>query len=227
VFGDSVASRDHHTALRSDVVERVNVGRVAATLVKLQSGKDEVAFTLHVSPTAFTTAGIQTREWLQLLGFTENMGWKFTGGHQCFSREVPERYDLQRFATAFNDGFARLEKANGDFEACGFWLPFRRQLSGRGLAFRQTLSGDGHMVVDGKTMKSTEDDNFRYALTFVDTGRDKGFVTHYFSGVMPKMRQRSICIKRICAACVRSAPDIQRVSTRWVASSVGTASVTR
>jgi hypothetical protein len=35
------------------------------------------------------------------------------------------------------------------------------------------------MVVDGKIMKSTEDDNFRYVLTFVNTGRDKGFVTHY------------------------------------------------
>ena len=57
-------SRDHHTALRSDVVERVNAGRVAAVLVKLQSGKNDVAFTLHVNPTSFTTAGVQTREWL-------------------------------------------------------------------------------------------------------------------------------------------------------------------
>jgi hypothetical protein len=177
--GDSVASRDHHTALRSDVVERVNAGRVGAALVKLQSGKDDVGFTLHVNPTSFTTAGIQTREWLQLLGFAENAGCKFTGSHQCFSRDVPEGYDLRTFAAAFNDGFSRLEKANGDFEACGFWLPFRRQLSGRAQAFRQPLSGDGHMVVDGKTMKSTEDDNFRYVLTFVNTGSAKGFVTHY------------------------------------------------
>jgi len=44
-----VPSRDHHTALRSDVVERVNAGRVAVTLVKPQSGKDDVAFTLHVN----------------------------------------------------------------------------------------------------------------------------------------------------------------------------------
>ncbi len=146
-------SRDHHTALRSDVVERVNAGRVAAALVKLQSGKDDVVFTLHVNPTSFATAGIQTREWLQLLGF----GCKFTGGHQCFSREVPEGYDLHGFATSFNDGFTRLEKANGDFEACGFWLPFRRQLSDRAQAYRQPLSGDGHMVVDGETMKSTEE----------------------------------------------------------------------
>ena len=50
--GDTVASRDHHTALRSDVVERVNAGRVAVALVKLQSGKDDVAFTLHVNPTS-------------------------------------------------------------------------------------------------------------------------------------------------------------------------------
>jgi TIR domain len=174
-----VARSDHHTALRSDVVERVNAGRVAVALVKLQSGKDDVAFTLHVNPTSFTTAGIQTREWLQSLGFSENSGCKFTGGLQCISREVPESFDLDNFATAFNDGFTRLEKANGDFEACGFWLPFRRQLSARASAYRQPLAGDGHMVVDGKTMKTTEDDNFRYVFTFVNTGGDKGFVTHY------------------------------------------------
>jgi hypothetical protein len=174
-----VPSKDHHTALRSNVVGRVNAGRVSVALVKLQSGKDDVAFTLHVSPTSFTTAGIQTREWLKLLGFAENAACKFTDGHQCFSKEVPEGYDLQNFATAFSDGYTRLEKANADFEACGFWLPFRRELSDRARAYRQTLSGDGHMVVDGKTMKSIEDDNFRYVLTFVNTGRDKGFVSHY------------------------------------------------
>ncbi|MCP2213959.1 UNVERIFIED_ORG: hypothetical protein J2R93_008371 [Bradyrhizobium japonicum] len=177
--GDSVPSRDHHTALRSDVVERVNAGRIAVALVRLQSGKNDVAFTLHVTPTSFTTAGVSAPEWLRLLGFSENAGCGFTDGLQCFSREVPEGYDLQNFATAFNDGFARLEKANGDFEACGFWLPFRRQLSDRAGAYRQPLSGDGHMVIEGKTMKTTEDDNFRYLFNFVNTGRDKGFVTHY------------------------------------------------
>jgi TIR domain len=179
MLGDSVASRDYHTALRSEVLDRVNAGRVEAALVKLQWGKDDLAFTLHVNPTSFTTSGIQTREWLLLLGFEENAGCKFTDGRQCFSRAVPERYDLQKFATAFNDGFSRLEKANADFEACGFWLPFRRPLSARAQAFRQPLGGDGHMVVDSKPMKSTADENFRYVLTFVNTGGGKGFVTHY------------------------------------------------
>lgn len=113
-------SRDHHTALRSDVVERVSAGRVAAVLVKLQSGKNDVAITLHVNPTSFTTAGVQTREWLQMLEFTENAGCGFSGGLHCFSREVSEGYDLRNFATAFNDGFTRLDKATGDFEACNF-----------------------------------------------------------------------------------------------------------
>jgi TIR domain len=97
-----------------------------------------------------------------------------------FQQGSAGRIHLQNFATAFNDGFTRLEKATADFEACGFWLPFRRQLSPRAQAYREPLSGDGHMVVDRKDMKTSEDDNFRYVFTFVETGRDKGFVTHYF-----------------------------------------------
>ncbi|WP_407121155.1 TIR domain-containing protein [Bradyrhizobium sp. STM 3561] len=197
-------TRDHHSALRSDVVERVNAGRVAVALVKLQSGKDDVVFTLHVN-----TAGIQTREWLQLLGFRENAGCGFIGGLQCFSREVPEGYDLQNFATAFNDGFARLAKATGDFEACGFWLPFRRELSSRAQLYREPLSGDGHMVFDRKDMKTSEDDSFRYVFTFVNTGRDKGFVTHYIPRHPPLSSEVSAVFAYLGLKTYRECPEAE------------------
>jgi hypothetical protein len=99
------AAKDHHTALRSEVLGRINAGYIEIVLAKLQSGKDDVAFTLHVNPSAFTSGGLQTTDWLQFLGFKTNAQCQFVNARQCFSKEVPKGYDLQRFATAFNEGF--------------------------------------------------------------------------------------------------------------------------
>lgn len=38
-------TRDHHTALKSEVVEKVNAGYVEIVLAKLQWSKDEKAYT--------------------------------------------------------------------------------------------------------------------------------------------------------------------------------------
>jgi hypothetical protein len=169
-----VAAKDHHTALRTEVLGKINAGYVEIALVKLQWGKQDVAFTLHVSTSVTSSA-----DWLRLLGFRENAQCQFSNARQCFSKEVPERYDLQEFATAFNEGYGYLRKAEEGFQACGFWLPGGRQLSARGRAFRQELSGDGHTVMTSNPTKVSEDDKFLYRLSFVSTDREKGFVTHY------------------------------------------------
>jgi hypothetical protein len=174
-----VAAKDHHKALRTEVLGKTNTGYIEIVLAKLQWGKDDVAFTLHVSSSAFTSAGLQTIDWLRFLGFKENKQCQFSGARRCFSKEVAEGYDLQRFATAFNDGFGQLQKAEEGLQACGFWLPGGRQLSARGMAFRLQLSGDGHTAMSTKPMNASEDDKFLYKFTFIDTGREKGFVTHY------------------------------------------------
>src|SRR5262249_23127057 len=166
---EHVAAKDNHTALRTEVLDKINAGYVEIVLAKLQWGKDDVAFTLHVNPSAFTSAGLQTTDWLRLLGFTENAQCQFTNARRCFSKEVPEGYNLQRFATAFNEGFGQLQKAEEGLQACGIWLPGGRQLSARGRAYRQELGGDGHTAMITKTMNSSEDDKFRYKFTFIDT----------------------------------------------------------
>ena len=97
-----MAAKDHHTALRSEVLRNICAGYVEIVLAKLQSGKNDVAFTLHVNPGAFTSRGIQTTDWLRFLGFKENAQCQFSSAGRCFSKGVPEAYDLQRFATAFN-----------------------------------------------------------------------------------------------------------------------------
>lgn len=68
-----------------------------------------IAFTLHVNPSASTSAGLQTTDWLRFLGFKENKQCQFSNARRCFSKEVPEGYDLQRFASAFNEGFGQLQ----------------------------------------------------------------------------------------------------------------------
>jgi len=174
-----VAAKDHHTALRTEVLNRINAGYIEIILAKLQSGKEDVAFTLHVNPSAFTSAGLQTTDWLRLLGFRENTQCQFSNARRCFSKDVPEGYDLQRFGTAFNEGFGQLRKAEEGLQACGIVLPQGRQQSARARTFRQELSGDGHTAMSTRPMKTSEDDKFRYKFTFIDTGRNKGFVTHY------------------------------------------------
>jgi hypothetical protein len=118
-----VAAKDHHTALRSEVLGRINAGYVEIVLAKLQSGKADVAFTLHVNPSAFTSGGLQTTDWLRFLGFKENAQCQFANARQCFSKEVPEGYDLQRFATASNEGFGQLQKAERVSRLAAFGYP--------------------------------------------------------------------------------------------------------
>lgn len=175
-----MANGDHHTALRSEIQGKLNAGHMEIVLAKLQSGKDDIAFTLHVGSSMVTYGGdLQTTDWLRALGFQENGSCQFTNARQCFSKIVSERYDLQRFATAISEGFGQLQKADEGFRACGFWLPLARQLSPQAQAFRQELSGNGHEAMSTKEMNSSQDDKFAYKFTFVDTGQEKGFVTHY------------------------------------------------
>jgi hypothetical protein len=174
-----MAARDHHTALRSEVVTRVNAGYVEIVFAKLQWGKDEAAFTLHVNPSAFTSSGLQLTDWLAYLGFRRNEQCQFSNARQCWSKEVAEGFSVQEFAAAFNEGFSQLQKAEDGLQACGFWLPRGPELSARARAYRAELAGDGHTAMSIKPMKTSQDDKFLYHFTFIETNREKGFVTHY------------------------------------------------
>jgi TIR domain len=181
-----MAARDHHTALRSARVTEVNAGYIQIVLAKLQWSKDEIAFTLHVNPSSFTSGGLQTTDWLAYLGFRHNDRCPFSGSGQCYSRDVPENFDVHAFATAFNTGYGKLQQAQQALGACGFQLP---QPEGLGYFFGRSgshsqrrlegITGDGHTALKTDSMKQTEDDRFFFRFTFIDTGHYKGFVTHY------------------------------------------------
>lgn len=178
-----MSGRDHHSALKTEAVAKVNAGHIEIVVARLQWGKDDKAFTLHVNPTAFSTAGIQTTDWLAYLSFQRNDRCAFTSFGRCYSREVPEGFDVQAFATAFNAGFGYLQQAQRGLEACGFALPqpegwgfFRGTSDGRSHRGPAVMSGDGHTAMKTEPMKKTEDDKFLFRFTFIDTGNEKGFV---------------------------------------------------
>ncbi|MGH9428827.1 MAG: hypothetical protein ACRD2L_21280, partial [Terriglobia bacterium] len=181
-----MAAKDHHRALKSETVAKLNASGVEIVLAVLQWGRNDRAFTLHVNPTSYSSAGLQATDWLTYLGFQRNDRCSFTAFQRCFSREVPEGFDLQRFVAAYSGGFERLGQAEGNLQACGFLLS---QPEGWGFYFDKNsganrpgyagISGDGHTAMKTDTMKKTKDERFMFCFSFIDTGRDKAFVTHY------------------------------------------------
>jgi hypothetical protein len=179
-------NRDPHSALKSEVVKTINAGHLEIVLARLQWGKDDKGWNLHVNPTSFSSAGLQTTDWLAYLGFERNDRCSFTSFQRCFSKWVDEDFNVEEFATAFNAGFGHLEKAQKALEACGFILPqpegwgfYNGRSSGRSSRGPVELGGDGHTGQSVKSMKATEDERFLFRFTFLDTGGTKGFVTHY------------------------------------------------
>lgn len=181
-----MSTRDHHRALKTEVIASVNVGRAEIILAALQAGKTDKWYTLHVNPTSFSSVGLQLTDWLAYLGFQRSDQCNFTSFQRCYSREVPEGFDLQSFGTAFNAGFVYLERAQTGLQACGFGLS---QPEGWGFYFGEgrragrgahhEISGDGHTAIKSDRMKSSEDERFLFRFTFLDTGSDKAFVAHY------------------------------------------------
>jgi hypothetical protein len=178
--------RDQHTALKSEVVKKIDAGHLEVVLARLQWSKEDIGYSLHVNPTSFSSAGLQTTDFLGYIGFQRNDRCNFTNFQRCYSKWVDDGFDVERFATAFNSGFGHLSKAQSALEACGFFL---RQPEGwgfyhgkpRGRSFRgpDVGSTDGHTGMSVKNMKATEDERFLFRFTFLETGSEKAFVTHY------------------------------------------------
>lgn len=178
--------RDPHSALKFEVVAKASQASVEAVLARLQWGKDDVGYSLHVNPSSFTTAGIQKTDFLAYLGFQRSDRCSFTNSRQCYVKWVSSELDSESFVGAFDKAFTHLELAERGLQACGFPLPQPEgwgffygkpgARSGRGVS---ALSGDGHTARQSQTMKQTEDESFLFRFSFVETDYGKAFVTHY------------------------------------------------
>jgi hypothetical protein len=179
-------NRDPHSALKTEVISKTNAGHLEIVLAKLQWGKDDKGYGLHVNPSSYSTAGLQTTDFLGYLGFQRHDRCNFTSFQRCYCKWVTEDFNVQEFATAFHAGYGHISQAQESLEACGFqlrqpegWGFFNGRPSGRSSYGSEQVSGDGHTSMGVRPMKATEDDRFQFRFTFIDTGRDKAFVTHY------------------------------------------------
>jgi hypothetical protein len=178
--------RDPHTALKQNIVSKVNREGIEAVLARLQWGKEDMAFSLHANPTSFGALGLQKTDFLSYLGFQRCDKCSFTSFQRCYVRWVDEGFNVERFADAFLRAYGELERAEAGLRACGFALPqpegwgfFYGKEGGGSRNMQRPLYGDGHASTETRSMKATEDANFFFRFTFVSTNEGKGFVTHY------------------------------------------------
>jgi hypothetical protein len=178
--------RDPHSALKTEVIAKTNPGSMEVVLARLQWGKDDSRYSLHVNPTSFSTAGLQRTDFLAYLGFGRSDQCSFTTFQRCYVKWVDEGFNIEEFGAAFDRAFTFLERAERGLESCGFALPqpegwgfFSGRTGGRSYREPTVLSGDGHTARQIRSMKQTEDDTFLFRFTFLETDREKGFVAHY------------------------------------------------
>lgn len=161
--------RDLHSALKTEVVLSVEGGGVQFKLVRLQSSKDDVAFSVHANPSTFSFSGVQTAGLLTHLGFQAGSCAFFPGG-RCLAAAVRADFPLKEFAESFSKAYPSLREAERLLGECGFVLTKPDRLS---------TSGDGHMSPQSKEMKQSEDDHFIFRMSWIEGGRDKGWTFHY------------------------------------------------
>lgn len=184
--------RDLHSALRTEKIGSAEGAQVAFVLVRMQYGKDDVACSLHAAPHGFSSAGLQTTDFLSYLGFGRYR-CAFVPDSECFSRWVTESFDVFGFAGAFARSFGQILDAEKRLSACGFildqpegWGYFSGKPSGRGGRGAKPFGGsDGHTASESEDIGASEDEAFQFALSYVRGGRDTGWTFHYRAKHLP------------------------------------------
>jgi hypothetical protein len=170
-------NRDLHQALKTEVLGQSRSANASCVLVKLQWGKNDMGFSLHVSPYTFSTYGFQVTDFLSHLGF-QRSGCSFSENRECYSRLVDKDFDIDAFANLFDQSFQNLTESQKDLEQCGFFI-------GRSYGHGLQMSGDGHTAMSMKSMKQSEDEYFKFRFTWLESDYGKGWVIHYLPKHQP------------------------------------------
>lgn len=183
VFGSG--GSDLHTALKAEVAAAGEAGGIGKlVLVRAIHGKDAIRYGLHVQPSTWSTAGVQTTDFLARLGFHRGE-CAFVGG-ECYARGVGADFDLNALARVLPQAFQAYQAADRSLSACGIFLPHSH---GWGYFFGQPSrpprapdrrgGGDGHHAAKSERLKESEDDYFSFVLTWIQGGSGEGWATHY------------------------------------------------
>jgi hypothetical protein len=178
------SGKNLHQALKTEIVARSHAQMANFSFVKLQWGKEDVAFSLHAAPHTFSMSGEQVTDFLDRLGF-ERSPCAFVDRGECYARWVDDNFDIQAFTNLFDQAYSNLLEAQKDLEKCGFLF---EQTEGCGYLFGKyphdrgynnwEMSGDGHTSSSKKLLKQNEDSVFHFKFTWLE-GHDNGWVIHY------------------------------------------------
>jgi hypothetical protein len=178
--------KDFHSGLR---VQQRPIGRATGCGVEFlgaehQWGKADFEYSLHAYPNQFTTSGLQTTDFLALLGF-ERRDCAFNQGLQCYSIEVRPGLDLSNLPSAFDAAYTALSESERHLANCGIQLPQREGWAyftgrqGRRTGPRRGALGDGHTASQAEERGRSEDDAFRFVFSWMSSGAtEKGWVVH-------------------------------------------------
>jgi hypothetical protein len=177
---------DYHTALVSEQVSQASGGGVRFVVAKLQWGKDDIGYSLHAEPTSFSSAGMQTTDFLAYLGFKRE-SCSFVPRGQCYAAWVDSEFELSKFAGKFDEAFGVFEKGTRLLQSCAHildqpegWGYFTGKDSSRkSYKSRFGYTIDGHTAMKSEELKKSEDDNFLYRMSWIVTTSEKGWVFHY------------------------------------------------
>lgn len=163
-----MAKRDLHSALKTEIAATTSVEGNEFLIIKLQWSKEDIAYSLHVTPTSIFS-GLQYADLLNHLGF-QGGRCAFSPHSHCYATWVPPDFPLQDFARSFVEAFQALREAKQTLQQCGFYIEQPIQFS---------TSSDGHTSPQAELKKSSEDDHFIYIISWIQGGKDKGWTIHY------------------------------------------------
>jgi TIR domain len=182
--------QDLHSALKTSVLAEASGAGIIFKHVRLQHGRDAFTDTLHAHPSASTTSGIQTTDFLHFLGFRRSPCAFHRS--ECYCRIVEKDTDVASLTRAVGVAFGQFGKAADELESCGVrieqpegWGFFRGKPSGTRDCNLIHVRGDGHRSPKCQKMKESEDEYFKFVFTWIDGAEDKGWTTHYRSRHMP------------------------------------------
>jgi len=213
--------KDLHAALKTTIVQQVDASGFRIKHVRLQYTKDDFLDTLHVQPSSYSTAGLQSTDLLSFMGFRRSPCAFHRG--ECYVSVIPKEIDLQIFAKSAAAAFLQLGQAENHLEGCGLALPqpegwgffFGKPSEGRRYSSEYT-SGNGHVAPRVQRLKESEDDYFSFVLTWIEGSGAKGWTTHYRAKHMPLSAEFAAALEFISGfASFAECPEFEFESCWW------------
>lgn len=181
---------------------------------KLQWGKDDIAYNLHVAPLAHTRVGIQRGDFLIELGF-ERSRCQFVTGLQCYAHWIPQGFNQESFWQAFERAYSALVIAQQYLEECGLPLASPKVRGLRSNTTPPSAAGDGHTAPKSELIRKAEDEQFHFAFSLLETPTTKGWVTHYRPKHLPLSPELEVSLRFLGLSPFSSCPQFDFEACYW------------